>query len=230
MPTYTTSGTTDFNPDIIDIIEEAYERCGLEMRSPTSIRTARRSLNIMMKEWQNRGINLWTFEEVKVPTVISQASYAVEADTIDVLEHVLRVNDGLSNQIDYTLDRISHTRYMAIPNKTYEGQPRQVYYDRQKTGNIYLWPVPDLNTYKIVYTKIRSIEDTGHDSTLNMDIPDRFIPALTAGLAFHLAVKRPEAADRIEALKAMYDEQFEYAAAEDREKVPLRLKPMRYDR
>lgn len=226
----TSSGTTAFNPTIVDIIEEAYERCGLEMHSATSIRTARRSLNIMMKEWANRGINLWTVEEVKVVTVQGTASYAVAAATVDVLEHVLRVNDGLSSQLDYTLDRISLTRYQAIPNKTMEGRPQQVYYDRQITGNLILWPVPDANSYKIVYQKIRAIEDAGFDGTLTMDIPDRFIPALTAGLAFYIAVKRPEAADRIEALKVFYDEQFAFCVAEDREKVPLRLKPMRYDR
>lgn len=226
-----TTGTTAFTLDIVDIAEEAFERAGLELRTGYDLRTARKSLNIMMLEWQNMGVNLWTTEEASFTTVQSQATYTIGADTIDVLEQVVRVNDGVeATQSDTMLDRISMTRYTAITNKVDEGKPTQMWFDRQLTPQMTLWPVPDSNTYKIYYWRVRRIEDVGTDGSNNMDIPERFIPAMVAGLAFYIAQKHPERADRVIPLKEAYDQQFALATAEDREKVSTRLVPMRYDR
>lgn len=225
-----TSGTSAFNLDLIELIEEGYERAGLEMRSGLDLRTARRILNIMMIEWQNEGVNLWTTEEANFTTVQGTASYTLDTDTIDVLEHVLRINDGLSTQKDYVLDRISLTRWTAIPDKNTQGQPTQLWFDRQTTPKLVLYPVPDANSYKVVYWKARRIEDTGTDGTLNMDIPERFLPPIVDGLAMNLAMRHPERQDRIPVLTEKYMASWQRATEEDREKIAVRFRPTRYDR
>lgn len=229
-----TSGTSAFNLDIIDLCEEAFERAGIEMRTAYDLRTARRALDIMMLEWQNKGVNLWCTEEANFTTVQSQAEYSIDTDTIDVLEHVVRVNDGLSNQADYWLDRISLTRYAAITDKTTEGRPTMCWFDRQIAPKLVLYPVPDAATYKIYYWKARRIEDVGADGSNNMDIPERFIPAIVTGLAYQIGVRKrmevPGITETLPFLKEDAMEQFTLATQEDREKVSLRIRPMRYDR
>lgn len=227
-----TSGAYLFSPDIAEVVEEAYELAGLEMRTGYDLRTARRSIDLMMLEWQNRGVNLWTVEEKKSSLLTSgTASYALDSSTIAVLEVLLREDDGnTSKQTDYSLGRISRDSYSGIPTKLTTGRPVQVYIDRQQGAvNATLWPIPDSSTkYKLVYYRMRRIADSGPGGAYNPDVPDRFWPALTAGLAYQIAMKRPEASDRVGMLKSVYDEQFRLAAAEDREKAPIRFYPGGY--
>lgn len=224
-----TSGTATFNLDINEICEESFERAGLEMRSGYDLKTARRSLNLMCLEWQNRGINLWTVEEGSVTLVAGTLSYTLPADTIDLMDHVLRTDSGESNQSDFNLSRISATTYSQIPAKLTEARPTQIYIDRQRDAPvIYLWPVPS-STYNgdiIRYWRMRRIQDTGTTGTTDPDVPARFLPAMVSGLAYYIAMKKPEAAQRIPILKAAYEEQFELAASEDRTKAPLTFVPL----
>ena len=224
--------TTSFLPDIGEIVEEAYERAGLEMQSGYDLRTARRSLDLMMLEWQNRGINLWTVEQVDLGLLTAgTADYALASGTIAVLEVLLRENEGVTaTQVDYEMGRISRDTYAGIPNKLTQAKPVQVYVDRQQDATtINLWPIPDSSTkYKIIYYRIRRMTDTGPGGTYDADVPDRFWPALIAGLAYNIALKRPEASERVQLLKQAYEEQFAFAADEDREKAPIRFYPGGY--
>tara|TARA_R110000803_G_scaffold149626_2_gene215068 strand:- start:1062 stop:1760 length:699 start_codon:yes stop_codon:yes gene_type:complete len=224
-----TSNTATFNLDINEICEESFERAGLEMRSGYDLKTARRSLNLMCLEWANRGINLWTIEEGSVTLVAGTFSYPLPSDTIDLLDHVLRSNSGNSNQSDFNLARISSTTYSQIPSKLSEARPTQIYIDRQRDAPIvYLWPVPS-STYNgdfIRYWRLRRVQDAGSQGDNTSDIPARFLPAMVAGLAYYIAMKKPEAEQRIPVLKAIYEEQFELAASEDREKAPIAFVPL----
>ena len=299
-----TTGTTGFNLEFKDIAEEAFERCGVEMRTGYHLRTARRSLNLLTIEWANRGINLWTIEQGEIPMVTGQVSYTLPVDTIDLLDHVIRNNNGTTNQIDINITRISESSYAMIPNKLANGRPIQVWINRQSGNtnaipsttlsgainstvttinvastanlpsagyitvdneiigyttvsgnqlqgcvrgqantaavshssgvnvytsylpNINVWPAPNApgDQYTFVYWRLRRLQDAG-SGTRVQDIPFRFIPCMTAGLAYHLAIKIPEAAGRIDLLKREYEEQWKMAADEDREKASLRLAP-----
>jgi len=221
-----TSGTAAFNPEIVEIVEEAYERCGLELRSGYDLKTARRSLDIMAAEWSNKGINLWTVESGTVALTTGTATYTLPADTIDLLETVIRTGSG-SNQQDLSINRISVSTYATIPNKNNQGRPIQIYVDRQATPKVNVWPTPDSSaTYTLVYWRLRRIQDAGRAGTNTYDVPSRFIPCLVAGLAYHIATKRPEVGlDRVTFLKAAYDEQFTLAADEDRDKSSIQFAP-----
>ena len=299
-----TSGATSFNLDLNDLVEESYERAGLELRTGYDLRTARRSLNIMTIEWANRGINLWTIEQGVIPMVTGQAMYPLPVDTIDLLDTVVRQNNGTSNQIDINISRISEPTYITIPNKLAQGRPIQVWVNRQSgqsnpttavlsnsissttttiavsdasqlassgfiqidneiisypnvNGNqlincargqngttatahnisaivsaqnlpsINVWPTPNApgNQYTFVYYRLRRIQDAGSGVNVQ-DIPFRFIPPMVAGLAYYIAMKKPEvdAQKRME-LKADYEQQFQLAADEDREKASIRFVP-----
>ena len=216
-----TSGTTAFDMDFTEIAEEAWERAGREMRSGYDLRTARRSMNLMTIEWQNRGINLWTIEEGTVTLTKGTSQYTLPADTIDLLEQVIRTNSGnTSTQSDLTLNRIGVSTFATIPNKLTEGRPIQVWIDRQRDAPVLnLWPVPDKNdTYIIAYWRIRRIQDAG-SGVQTADMNYRFLPCLVAGLAYNIALKVPELMDRVPMLKTVYEEAFALAAAEDREKT-----------
>jgi hypothetical protein len=301
-----TTGTTTFNLDMNDLIEEAFERCGKELRTGYDFRTARRSVNLMTIEWANRGINLWTVEQGQILLNTGQAIYPIPVDTIDLLDTTVRQNNGSqSNQIDINISRISESTYMTIPNKNTEGRPIQVWYNRQSgniasiqqaalaaaisstattitlvdasklpttgfinigtetigyqniVGNqilnawrgqngttaashaisaavfvnnlpcINVWPTPNApgNQYTFVYYRMRRMQDAG-DGTATEDIPFRFIPAMVAGLSYHLGMKLPEMdMNRTMMLKQSYDETFQMAADEDREQVPVRFVP-----
>lgn len=301
-----TSGLTTFNLDMNDLVEEAFERCGKELRSGYDFRTARRSVNLLTIEWANKGINLWTVEQGQILMNTGQAIYPVPADTIDLLDTTVRTNNGQgNNQIDINISRISESTYMTIPNKNTTGRPIQVWYNRQSgnvastpqttlngaisstdttitlanasglptqgfinigsetigyqniVGNqilnawrgqngttaashltaapvytnnlpcINVWPTPNApgNQYTFVYYRMRRMQDAG-GGVNTQDIPFRFIPAMVAGLAFHLGSKLPDMdMNRIPMLKASYDEQFQLAADEDREQVPVRFVP-----
>lgn len=230
----TTTGTAAFNLDLNDIIEEAYERCGVELRTGYEMRTARRSLNLLTIEWANRGINLWTIEQGAIPLVQGTIAYNLPVDTIDLLDSVVRTGTG-ANQTDINISRISVSTYATIPNKNAQGRPIQVWIDRQSgateptTGinypTINVWPAPDQsNFYTYIYWRLKRIQDAGNGTT-TQDIPFRMLPCLIAGLAFYLAMKIPEALPRLEMLKAAYEEQWLLASSEDREKASLRLAP-----
>lgn len=232
----TTSGTALFNLDINNLVEEAFERCGSELRTGYDLRTARRSINLLTIEWANMGINLWTVEEGSILLNTNQIIYDLPIDTIDLLDHVVRTGTG-QNQTDINITRISGSTYSTIPNKNAQGRPIQVWINRQSgalnpapTGiqypTINIWPVPEQdNYYTFVYWRLRRIQDAGNAGTTTQDIPFRFIPAMVAGLAYHLSMKLPDALPRVEMLKMVYDETLKNAQDEDREKAAIRLAP-----
>ena len=305
-----TSGTTTFNIDLNDAVEEAFERCGSEMRTGYHLRTARRSLNLLFADWANRGVNMWTFEQNTIILTQGQPTYALPNDTVDILDHVIRTNANVaSNQADLTITRISVSTYATIPNKLTQGRPIQVWIQRltgqqsvlpgvlqagitatttsipvtslvnvptagfikigteligfnetqPATGtspalllnctrgqdgttaathataavvnlvqkqSITVWPTPDAGTtYQFVYWRMRRVQDAGSGGTYNMDVPFRFVPCLVAGLTYYLSLKIPEAAPRIDMLKAMYDEAWATAAAEDQDRAAVRFVP-----
>jgi hypothetical protein len=299
-----TNGGTSFNLDLNELVEEAFERAGLELRTGYDLRTARRSLNLMTIEWANRGINLWTIEQGQIVLATGQASYPFPVDTIDLLDQVIRQNNGTTNQIDINISRISESTYSTLPNKLAQGRPIQVWINRQSgqtnpttalldgnvssttttitltstvdvasngfikidTETIYyanvngnqlincsrgqngttatahttgaaitnvnlpsinVWPTPNApgNQYTFVYYRLRRIQDAGTGAT-EQDIPFRFLPCMVAGLAYYVAMKKPEVpGERVLALKAAYEEQFQLAADEDREKASIRFVP-----
>tara|TARA_R110000796_G_scaffold234345_1_gene352995 strand:- start:411 stop:1097 length:687 start_codon:yes stop_codon:yes gene_type:complete len=222
----TTSGTTDFNMEFTEIAEEAWERAGRELRSGYDLRTARRSMNLMTIEWQNRGINLWTIDEGVISLVQGTSQYELPADTIDLLEQVIRTNNGnTATQSDLTMSRISVSTYASIPNKLIQGRPIQVWIERLRDApRINVWPVPESDNYVFKYYRMRRIQDAGSGAQ-TADMNFRFLPCLVAGLAYHIAMKVPELAPRVEMLKAEYEVQFILAAGEDREKTPFRFVP-----
>jgi len=302
----TTTGTTTFNLDLNDLIEEAFERCGLELRTGYDFRTARRSLNLLTVEWANRGINLWTVEQGQITMNTGQAIYALPNNTIDLLDQVIRQNSGSSsNQVDINISRIAEPTYMSIPNKLATGRPIQMYVNRQSgmsnattvtlVGNISatdttitlsstanlasvgfiqidgetisysnvignqlincyrgqnnttaaahvtgaaitiqnlpcvnLWPTPNPpgNQYTFVYYRLRRMQDAGAGGTYEQDIPFRLLPCFVAGLAYHMAMKKPEVdPNRIMMLQADYEKQWDLAASEDRDKAAVRFVP-----
>ena len=224
----TTSGTATFDLNLNEVVEEAFERCGSELRTGNDLRTARRSLNLLTIEWANRGINLWTVEEGSVAMVAATATYNLPADTVDLMDMVMRTGSG-TTQSDLTLNRISVTTYSSIPNKTSTGRPLQAWIDRQIIPTITMWPVPDQSSkYTLIYYRLRRIQDVGAAGTTTQDLPFRFLPAMVSGLAYYMSAKLPEAAPRRMDLKAEYEEQFRFASQEDREKATLRLQPRIY--
>ena len=229
----TTTGSTLFNMDFTEIAEEAWERAGREMRTGYDLRTTRRSMNLMTIEWQNRGINMWTIEEGAINLVQGTSEYDLPADTIDLLDHVIRTGAGnASTQADLSITRISVSTYATIPNKLQQARPLQVWIQRLRDApKITVWPVPDQGTganpyYVFKYWRLRRIDDAGSGAQ-TADVNFRFLPCLVAGLAYHIAIKVPELAPRIEMLKQVYDEQFNLAAGEDREKAAIRFVPRR---
>jgi len=221
-----TSGTATFNLDLSEIVEEAFERAGGELRTGYDLRTARRSLNLLFADWANRGVNMWTFEQGTINLVPGTATYNLPADTVDLLEHVIRTGAGNeSTQADLTITRISVSTYATIPNKLQQARPIQIWVERLDTPRVTLWPVPDdSQTYQLVYWRMRRIQDAG-DGVNTMDMPFRFIPCMVAGLAYYLALKVPNAIQRLEVLKMQYDEAWQLASGEDQEKAALRFVP-----
>lgn len=222
-----TSGTTAFNLDLSEIVEEAFERCGAELRTGYDLKTARRSLNLMFADWANRGVNLWTVEQGSIPLVQGTATYNLPDDTVDLLEHVIRTGAGnVSTQADLTITRISVSTYASIPNKLTQARPIQVYIDRlSPTPTVTVWPTPDgSQTYTFVYWRLRRIQDAGNGVN-TMDVPFRFLPCMVAGLAYHLAMKIPGALERLPVLQQQYDAAWQTAADEDRDKAAVRFVP-----
>ena len=213
----TVSGSRDFNLDVGEIIEEAYERCGLEVRTGYDARTARRSLNLMFADWANRGLNLWTVKQGTITLTAGQAQETLTADVVDILEVTLR-----RSGTDYEVERISRGEYATLPNKTTQGRPSQFYFDRQIDPVINLWSVPENSTDQLIYYYVRRIDDA--DTLVNTtDMPFRFYPCMVAGLAYYMAMKR--APEKIQILKSVYEEEFQRAADEDEDRVSLKLQP-----
>ena len=212
-----TSNSTDFDLDVAEYIEEAYERCGLETRTGYDLQTAKRSLNIMLAEWANRGLNQWTIEQRTQALTANDSEYSLGTDVIDILSLVVR-----RSGTDFTMTRISRDAFLNLPNKTSTGRPTQYFLDRQITPNLKLYPTPENSTDVIHYDALTRIQDA--DAQVNtMEIPFRFIPCLTAGLAYYISMKK--APDRIQLLKTVYEEEFERAMAEDRDRSAFNVTP-----
>lgn len=221
----TTSGTKTFELDVAEYIEEAYERCGIEVRTGYDQRTARRSLNLVLADWANRGLNQWTIENEELVTIPEEHKYTMSPTTIDFIQAVCRLptNQGTQSQSDITMERVSREYYNNIPNKLVRGRPVQYFIDRQISPVVYLWPTPNTD-YTIILTKLVRLDDA-NAGVNTMEMPFRFYPCLAAGLAYYLAIKK--APERVQLLKAVYDEEFARAASEDRDRAALNLVPGR---
>ena len=213
------SGSKDFELDVAEYVEEAFERCGLEVRTGYDLKTAKRSLNLLLADWANRGLNQWTIKQRTVTMVVADGNYDLGADVIDVLSVVVR-RDGT----DYPLERLSRDGFLTIPNKTTQGRVNQFFLDRQVTPVLNLWPVPD--STDVVYYDALTRMDDADIYTNTVDMPFRFYPCLAAGLAYYIALKR--APNRVQMLKAVYEEEFDRAASEDRDRSSFNVEPF-YD-
>tara|TARA_S200002703_G_scaffold8523_1_gene8585 strand:+ start:5166 stop:5828 length:663 start_codon:yes stop_codon:yes gene_type:complete len=211
------SGSTDFELDVSDYIEEAFERCGLEVRTGYDLKTAKRSLNLMLAEWANRGLNQWTIAQRSQALTESDGEYTIGTDVIDILSVVVR-----RDSTDYSLDRLSREEYLNIPTKTTEGRPSQFFLDRQISPNLKIWPIPENSTDVLFYDALTRMDDA--DAFTNtMEIPFRFYPCLAAGLAYYIAIKRSP--QRVQLLKAVYEEEMERAIQEDRDRASFTIEP-----
>jgi len=223
-----TSGTHTFNLDLSDIMEEAYDLCGSELRTGYDFRGAKRALNLVFLEWQNKGLNLWTVEQATASIVAGTNTYAAESSAVEIVDAFIRTDAGdVNSQFDQTLTRISRTEYQHQSNKLTQSKPTQFYVDKGASSiNIVLWSTPDdSETYTLVYDYIQRIEDTGNVATNNADVPARYLPCLTYALAYNLACKMPEAQNRVPMIKQRYDELWRDVADADREKASVRFVP-----
>jgi len=214
----TTSGSKDFELDVADYIEEAFERCGLEVRTGYDLKTAKRSLNLMLADWSNRGLNQWTIKQRSLTLTANDGEYDLSSDVIDVLSVVVRVSGT-----DYSLLRLSRDDYITIPTKTSTGRPNQFFLDRQITPNLKVWPVPDSSTSYTIYYDALTRMDDADIYTNTMDMPFRFYPCLAAGLAYYLSLKKNP--QRTPLLKSVYEEEFQRAADEDRDRASFNVVP-----
>ena len=211
------SGSTDFELDVSDYIEEAFERCGLEVRTGYDLKTAKRSLNLMFADWANRGLNQWTITQRTQALTQGTSSYTLGADVIDVLSMVIQRSNS-----DLAMSKISRDTYINIPSKTTQSRPTQFFVDRQVTPVIKIWPTPENSTDVLYYDALTRIDDADN-FTNTLDVPFRFYPCLAAGLAYYISIKK--APDRVTMLKAMYDEEFLRAQTEDRDRASFSVSP-----
>ena len=215
-----TSNSTDFELDVAEYIEEAFERCGLEVRTGYDLKTARRSMNLMLAEWANRGLNQWTIEQRTQTVTADDVDYSLGTDVIDILSAVVR-----RSGTDFSLSRISRDSYLSIPNKTTTGRPTQFFLDRQITPNLKIWPAPENSTDVIHYDALTRIQDA--DGSVNtLEVPFRFYPCLVAGLAYYIAMKR--APERMADLKFEYEDVWKRAADQDGNRDSVFLTPQNY--
>ena len=229
-----TSGTTTFNLAIDEIVEEAYERCGIRTNSGYDLASGRRSLNLLLQDWNNRGINLWKIKLIAQELTAGTSKYSAEAGSSDIMEAYVSNNATLINNTtsssDVSLTKIDRSAYAALAGKGTRSQPSQYFIDRQGvdpiTPQIYLYPNPDASTYTYLkYYAIKRVEDAGA-YTDDPDAPNRFLPSLCAGLAFQLAMKR--APDRIQALKLLYEDSMQRALTEDGTRTSTYISPASY--
>ena len=213
----TTSGSKNFELDVSDYIEEAFERCGVEVRTGYDLKTAKRSLNLLLADWANRGLNQWTIKQTTVTCISGTASYNLDADTIDILSVVVR-----RDNTDYGIERLSRDEYLNIPDKTSAGRPSQFFLDRQITPVLKVWTTPENSTDQLIFDRLVRIDDA--DTFKNtMEVPFRFYPCLAAGLAYYISIKK--APNRTQFLKAIYEEEFERAMTEDRDRASFNVAP-----
>jgi hypothetical protein len=215
-----TSGTTDFNLSIDDLIEEAFERCGMRMTNGYQLTSARRSLNLLFLDWANRGLNLWTIEQAIYPLTPGTNEISLAADTVNVLSAVIR-DYSQSPSTDITIDRISREEYLNVPDKTTQARPAQYYVQRTNIPKVFFYPAANQN-YGFVYYRIRRIQDAG-GYTNTSDVNFRFLPCLASGLAYQLSLKY--APERTGVLKQIYEEDFTRAAQEDRDTASVSFVP-----
>ena len=213
----TVSGSTNFELDVADYVEEAFERCGLEVRTGYDLKTAKRSMNLMFADWANRGLNQWTIAQKNFTVTSGDGDYDLGTATIDVLSLVVR-RDGT----DYALNRISRDEYLDIPTKSTTGRPTQYFVDRQINPVIKMWPLPDNSTDVVYYDALIRLDDADN-YTNTVQVPFRFYPALAAGLAYYISIKR--APDRAQMLKSVYEEELGRAMEEDRDRASFHVAP-----
>ena len=216
-----TSASTSFDLSIDDIVEEAYERCGMRATSGYQLTSARRSLNILFLDWANRGLNLWTIEQASESLTGNTGSFTLGTDTVNVLSAVIR-DSSTGTNTDITIERISREEYLNVPDKSTQARPSQFYVERTNTPTVYLYPSTD-KAYTFVYYRIRRIQDAG-DYTNTADVNFRFLPCIVSGLAYQLSLKF--APDRVTTLKAIYEEDFARAASEDRDTASVSFVPV----
>ena len=215
------SGSTDFEPNVAEFVEEAFERCGLELRTGYDLKTAKRSINLMLAEWTNRGLNQWTIEQETVTVVQSQNDYTLNANIVDVLDcSIRRTVSGTTT--DLQMSRVSRSEYLNIPNKASESRPSQYFLDKLNTPVLKIWPSPENSTDILVFNKIVRMDDADA-ATNTMDMPFRFYPCFAAGLAYYISIKK--APDRAVMLKQMYEEEFERALSQDEDRSSFRIAP-----
>ena len=211
------SDSTDFELDVAEYIEEAFERCGLEVRTGYDLKSAKRSLNLMLAEWANRGLNQWTIPQTTPALTSGTATYNLHTNVIDILSVVVR-----RSSTDFAMERISRSTYLGIPTKSTTGRPNQFFLDRQITPVLKIWPTPENSTDTIIFDALTRMDDA--DTFINtMDMPFRFFPCLAAGLAYYISMKR--APNRTQMLKAVYEEEFQRAMTEDRDRASFNVVP-----
>jgi hypothetical protein len=216
------SGTFNFNLDIDDVIQEASEMLGGEQTLGHEPKSARRSINLMLKDWQNRGILLWSTETTAVTVVASVTSYELSDSTIDALQVIINRDDS-----DIAATRISFEEYLQIPAKSQTGRATQ-YSIKRNVNNptLFIWPIPENSTDVLKIEKISELQDVNKSEGQNADLPKRFLPCLTAGLAFYMGVKRPGVTpEKLTFLKANYEELLARALTEDSERASIFFKP-----
>lgn len=221
-----TSGSSDFEPDVAEYIEEAFERCGIELRTGYDLKSATRSLNIMLAEWANRGLNQWTVTEKTVAMVASTSTYNIDSTNstapIDVLDVFIRETSG-SETTDIPLSRLSRAEYSHVTNKSTTGKPNQYFVDKQLSPTVTVYPVPDLSSTYTLHMNVLTRMDDADSATNTMDLPFRFYPCLTAGLAYYMSMKRaPQLTGQ---LKAIYEEEFNRALSQDEERSSFHISP-----
>lgn len=223
-----TSGTTAFTLDIGDVLEEAYELCGMEMRTGYDFKSAKRALNLVFLEWQNKGLNLWTLDQGTIAVTAGTNTYTLATSAIDVVDAFIRTDaSDITKQLDQRLTRISRTEYNHQSNKLTRSKPTQFFIDKN-TGahSIVLWATPDdAKTYTIVYDYVKRIQDAGITAASNPDVPARYLPCLTYALAFNIACKAPNALPRLPMIKARYDELWKDVSEADRERSNIKFVP-----
>ena len=213
------SGSTDFELDVAEYIEEAFERCGIEVRTGYDLKSARRSLNLMLAEWANRGLNQWTIEQATQTVTEGQNDYTLNSNVIDILDCSVRRNTN-STDLDLQMSRISRSEYANIPTKSTKSRPSQFFLDKLTTPVLKIWPSPENSTDVLVFNKIVRMDDADKP-TNTMDMPFRFYPCFAAGLAYYIAIKK--APDRVVMLKQMYEEEFERALSQDEDRASFRV-------
>ena len=215
------SGSTDFEPNVTEFIEEAFERCGLELRTGYDLKTAKRSINLMLAEWANRGLNQWTIEQATQTVTQGTTDYTLNSNIIDILDVVVRRTVN-STQTDISISRIGRSEYLNIPNKETQARPSQYFLDKTITPVLKVWPAPENSTDILVFNKIVRMDDADK-ATNTMDMPFRFYPCFVAGLAYYLSLKRsPQLTPQ---LKALYEEEFRRAANQDEDRASFRIRP-----